>query len=48
MVHDKPAAGCESWAMKKANATEYMHLNCGVEEDSYESFKLLGDQASQS
>ena len=39
---------CESWAMKKANAKEYMCLNCGVEEVSYESFKLLGDQASQS
>ena len=39
---------CESWAMKKANAEEYMHLNCGVEEDSREPFKLLGDQASQS
>ena len=39
---------CESWTMKKANAKEYMHLNCGVEEGSCESFKLLGDQASQS
>ena len=48
MVFPVVIYGCESWAMKKANAEEYMHLNCGVEEDSREPFKLLGDQASQS
>ena len=26
--------GCESWALKKADAEELMLLNCGVGEDS--------------
>ena len=47
MVFPVVMYGCESWSIKKA-AKELMLLNCGVEEDSYESFKLLGDQASQS
>ena len=29
--------GCESWAIKKAEAEELMLLNCGIGEDSWES-----------
>ena len=36
--------GCESWAIKK----ELMLLNCGVGEDSCESFGLQGDPTSPS
>ena len=33
---------------KENSAEELMHLNCDVEEDSWESFGLQGDQVSQS
>ena len=35
--------GCESWTIKKAECKELMLLNCGVGEDSCESFGLQGD-----
>ena len=39
---------CESWTIKKAECQELMLLNCGVEEDSWESLGLQGDPISQS
>ena len=39
---------CESWTIKKADAEELMLLNCGVEEDSWESLGLQGDRTSPS
>ena len=39
---------CESWTIKKLSAEELMLLNCGVGEQSSESFGLQGDQTSQS
>ena len=39
--------GCESWTVKKAECRR-MLLNCGVEEDSWESLGLQGDPTSQS
>ena len=38
--------GYESWTVKKAEHLELMLLNCGVGEDSGESFGLQGDPAS--
>ena len=35
--------GCESWTVKKAERQRLMLLNCGVEEDSWESLGLQGD-----
>ena len=40
--------GCESWIVKKASAEKLMLLNCGVEEDSWESLGLQGDPTSPS
>ena len=40
--------GCESWTVKKAECKELMLLNCGVGEDSLESFGLQGDPTSSS
>ena len=40
--------GCESWTIKKAEPKEVMFLNCGVEEDSWESLGLQGDPTSPS
>ena len=40
--------GCESWTMKKVSAKEWMLLNCGVGEDSWESLGLQGDPISPS
>ena len=40
--------GCESWTIKKLSAEKLMLLNCGVGENSWESFGLQGDQTSQS
>ena len=40
--------GCESWTIKKLNSEELMLLNCGVGEDSWESFGEQGDQTSHS
>ena len=38
--------GYESWTVKKAEHLELMLLNCGVGEDSGESFGLQGDPTS--
>ena len=38
--------GCESWTIKKAECQRIMLLNCGVGEDSRESFGLQGAQTS--
>ena len=38
--------GCESWIIKKAECQRIMLLNCGVGEDSRESFGLQGAQTS--
>ena len=48
MVFPVVMYGCESWAIKKAKCQRMMLLNCGVGEDSCESFGLQGDQTSQS
>jgi len=40
--------GCESWTIKKAKSQKLMLLNCGVEENSWESLGLQGDQTSLS
>ena len=34
--------GCESWTIKKAEHQRVMFLNCGVGEDSLESFGIQG------
>ena len=39
--------GCESWT-RRLSAEELMLLNCGVEEDSWESLGLQGDPTSPS
>ena len=39
---------CESWTIKKPSAKELMLSNCGVGQDSCESFGLQEDQTSQS
>ena len=36
--------GCENWTIKRLSIEELMLLNCGVGEDSRESFGLQGDQ----
>ena len=38
--------GCESWTIKKAECWRIDVLNCGVGEDSWESFGLQGDPTS--
>ena len=38
---------CESWTIKLSDK-ELMLLNCGVEEDSWESLGLQGDPTSPS
>ena len=40
--------GCVIWTIKKAEHQELMLLNCGVGEDSWESFGLQGDSTSSS
>ena len=40
--------GCESWTVKKAEHWRTDLLNCGVGEDSWESFGLQGDPTSPS
>ena len=40
--------GCESWTVKKAEHQRNDTFNCGVGEDSWESFGLPGDQSTQS
>ena len=39
---------CESWTIKKAEAEELILLNCGVEENSWDSLGLQGDPTSPS
>ena len=46
MVFPVVMYGCESWT-RKLSAEELMILNCGVGEDSRESFGLQGDPTSQ-
>ena len=48
MVFPVVMYGCESWTVKKAELEELMLLNCGVGEDSCESFGLQGDPTSPS
>ena len=48
MVFPVVTYGYESWTLKKVRAEELMLSNCGVREDSWESFGLQGDQASES
>ena len=48
MVFPEVKCGCESWALKMQSAKELKLSNCGVGEDSWESFKKQGDQVSQS
>ena len=43
MVFSVVMYGCESWTVKKAERQRLMLLNCGVEEDSWESLGLQGD-----
>ena len=40
--------GCESWTVKKAECWRIDAFDCGVEEDSWESFGQQGDQTSPS
>ena len=41
--------GCKSWTIKKAESTEeFMLLNCGAEEGSWESLGQQKDQTTQS
>ena len=44
MVFPVVMYGCESWTIKKAECWRMMLLNCGVGEDSWESFGLQGIQ----
>ena len=48
MVFPIAMYGCESWTIKKASTEELILLNCGVGEDSWESFGQQGDPASPS
>ena len=47
MVFPVVMYGCESWTIR-LSAEELILLNCGVEEDSWESLELQEDQISQS
>ena len=40
--------GCESWTIKNIEHWRTDASNCGVEEDSWKTFGLQGDQTSQS
>ena len=48
MVFPVVMYGCKSWTYRKQRAEELMFLNCGVGEDSRESFGLQGDPTSPS
>ena len=48
MVFPVVMYGCESWTIKKLRTEQWMLLNCGIGEDSWESFGLQGDPMSQS
>ena len=40
--------GCKSWTWRKLSSEELMLLNCGVGQDSWESFGQQGDPTSPS
>ena len=46
MVFPVVICGCEGWTIKKVELQKLMLLNCGVEEDSWESFRLQRDPTS--
>ena len=46
MVFPVVMYGCEIWTVKKAECRRIDALNCGVGEDSRESFRLQGDPSS--
>ena len=48
MVFPGVIYGCESWTIKKLSSEELMLLNCGVEENSWESLGPQGDPTSPS
>ena len=48
MVFPVVMYGCESWTTRKLSTKELMLLNCGVREDSWESFGQQGDPTSPS
>ena len=48
MVFPVVICGCESWTIKKSGHWRIDALNCGVGEESWESFGQQGDQISQS
>ena len=48
MVFPAVMSECESWTIRKLNTEEFMLLNCGVGEDSWESLGLQGDPTSRS
>ena len=48
MVFPVVTYGCECWTIKKAEAKEWMPLNCGIGENSWESLGQQGDQTSHS
>ena len=48
MVFPVVMYGCESWTIKKAEEKRIDAFVCGVEEDSWESLVLQGNQACQS
>ena len=48
MVFPVVMYGCESWTQKKLSVEEFMLLNCGVGEVSWESLELQGDPTSPS
>ena len=47
MVFPEVMYGCETWTIKKLSAKELMLLNCGFEEDFWESLGLQEDPTSQ-
>ena len=48
MIFSVVMNGCERWTIKKLSFEKLMLLNCGVREDTSESFGLQGDQTSHS
>ena len=48
MVFSVVMYGCESWTVRRLSTKEFMLLNCGVGEDSWESLGDQGDPTSPS
>ena len=48
MVFPVVMYGCESWTINKAEHQRTDASNCGIGEDSWDSFGLQGDQTSPS